>query len=568
MTDPNDAPPAAPRQGDRPPTPRQSTGSVLGCVGLMFVAVVLIGALVWFIRPADTGSRGAGGYGGGRPPGPAAGGGAGGGSAAGGGDGSAAKPGSGEANAAKPGGGEANAAKPAAAAPDAGGGGGRGSRFRLTGPMPVVAVSVRTGDIDIVLNALGTVTSLATVTVKTQIAGQLTEIHFTEGQLVKRGDFLAQIDPRPYQLTLEQAQGLLQRDQALLDGASIDLTRYQTLVQQDSIAKITLDTQLSLVAQYRGTVLSDQAQINTAKLNLDYCRIVAPVSGRVGIRQVDQGNYVQNGDANGIVIITQLQPISVIFNLPEDHLPQVLKRLGSGAKLAVTAFDRTQTTRLAEGVLVTVDNQIDTTTGTVRMRAQFDNREESLFPNQFVNTQLLVDVLRAAIVMPTSAVQRGAPGTYVYLINEDSTVTVRPIALGPQSGERVAVMNGLAEGDRVVIDGADKLKEGAQVAVTTAEERNAAAGVGVPDGEPKRKRRRRDGAAAGEGKDDAAGGPGGTPPAGAAAPGAKEGADQGGAGGKWPRRGQGGGSDPAAAPAPAAPAPGDKPKSDEKAKPQ
>jgi membrane fusion protein, multidrug efflux system len=555
MTDTNDAPPAGPQQPERAPIPQKSTGSVLGCVGLMFVAVVLIGALVWFIRPADTGNRGSGGFGGGGGSGGGGGGGGGSGPGSGGGAGGAG------ATAAKPGG---------AAAPDAGGGGGgRGSRFRLNGPMPVVAVTAHAGDIDIVLNALGTVTSLATVTVKTQIAGQLNEIHFTEGQLVKQGDFLAQIDPRPYQLTLEQEQGLLQRDQALLQGAELDLARYQTLVAQDSIAKMQLDTQQSLVAQYRGTVLADQAQINTAKLNLAYCRIVAPVSGRVGIRQVDQGNYVQTGDANGIVVITQLQPISVIFNLPEDHLPQVLKRLAGGAALPVTAFDRTQTAKLAEGTLVTVDNQIDTTTGTVRLRAQFDNRDEALFPNQFVNAQLLVDVLRGTTVVPTSSVQRGAPGTYVYLINDDSTVTVRPITLGPQSGERVAVLSGLADGDRVVIDGADKLKEGAQVAVTSAEERNAAAGVGVPDGDQKRKRRRRD--AATDAKDDA-GAAGGASPAGGTAAGAKDGADQGGAGGRPPRRTQGGGADPAGTPAapadgtsPApAPAHGDKPRGSDK----
>jgi multidrug efflux system membrane fusion protein len=340
---------------------------------------------------------------------------------------------------------------------------------------------------------------------------------------------------------------MLQRDQALLDGAVIDLNRYQTLVAQDSIAKQQLDTQVSLVAQYRGTVASDQAQINTAKLNLVYCHIVSPVTGQVGIRQVDQGNYVQTGDANGIVIITQLQPISVIFNLPEDNLPQVIKRLHAGAKLTVTAFDRTQTTKIAEGTLATIDNQIDPTTGTLKLRALFDNKNEGLFPNQFVNAQLLVDVLRGTTVIPTSSVQRGAPGTYVYLISEDNTVSVRPITLGPQSGERVAVLKGLEAGDLVVIDGADKLKEGAQVAVTTAEERNTAAGVGVPDGEPKRRHRHRD-AGAGDAKDDA-GAAAGTPPAGAAAPGAKDGADQAPAHGDKPHA-------------------GDKPKSDEKAQPQ
>ena len=499
MTDTNDDPARGPSQQQPAPQLQKSTGSVLGCVSLMGVAVVMIGLLVWYIRPTDSSARGPGGGGGG-------------GRGSGGGGGSSS---SGDASAGKTGGGGAAGGSGRPGGASGGGGsssGGGGGKYRLTGPMPVVAATAHAGDIDITLNALGTVTSLATVTVKTQIAGQLTEIHFIEGQLVKKGDVLAQIDPRPYQLMFEQAQGLLQRDQALLQGAELDFNRYQTLVAQDSIAKQLLDTQSSLVAQYRGTVISDQAQINTAKLNLDYCRIVAPVSGRVGIRQVDQGNYVQTGDANGIVIITQLQPISVIFYLPEDHLPQVLKRMHGANALPVTAFDRTQTNKLAVGVLASVDNQIDTTTGTVRLRAQFENRDEALFPNQFVNAQLLVDVLRGAIVVPTSAVQRGAPGTYVYLIGDDDTVSVRPITLGPQSGERVAVQSGLAEGDRVVIDGADKLKEGAQVAVTTTEERNAAAGIGTGtgsaagpgtgDGETKRRHKRRD-AAAGDAKDEA-----------------------------------------------------------------
>ena len=382
--------------------------------------------------------------------------------------------------------------------------------------MPVVAVATRIGDINITLNALGTVTSLATVTVKTQIAGQLTQIAFQEGQIVKQGDFLAQIDPRPYQLTLEQDQGQIIRDQALLKEAEIDMERYHTLVDQDSLAKITYDQQVSLVQQYRGTVASDQAQIDTAKLNLAYCHIVSPVTGRVGIRQVDQGNYVQTSDANGIVIITQLQPISVIFTVPEDYLPQVLKRLRAGATLPVSAYDRTQTTKLADGILTTVDNEIDTTTGTVKMRAQFDNKDESLFPNQVVNAQLLVDVLRGTPVVPVSAVQRGAPGTYVYLVNEDNTVSVRPITIGPGTPELQSVSSGLADGDKVVIDGADKLKEGAQVQVSAPEERNAAGtpgAAGAPgDGEPKRRHRHKppgDGdAAAGDAKDAPAGAPG------------------------------------------------------------
>ncbi len=362
---------------------------------------------------------------------------------------------------------------------------GRGGRFGSgTGPVPVVAVAAEKGDIDITLNALGTVTPLATVTVKTQIAGQLTQVAFQEGQMVKAGDFLAQVDPRPYQLALSQSEGQLQRDQALLKDAELNLVRYKTLVAQDSLARQTLDTQDALVQQYRGTVETDQAQVNTAKLNLVYCHIVAPVTGRVGLRQVDAGNYVQTSDANGIVVITQMQPISVLFTLAEDNLPAVMKQLHAGASLGVTAFDRGQTAQLATGRLMTVDNQIDTTTGTVKLRAQFDNADEMLFPNQFVNTRLLVDTLKGATVIPTSAVQRGAPGTYVYLVKPDNTVTVRPIKLGPSSGEKAAVLSGVEPGDKVVVDGGDKLREGAQVTLPTAAKAATDQAIQPPAGAP------------------------------------------------------------------------------------
>ena len=344
----------------------------------------------------------------------------------------------------------------------------RAGRFALSGPMVVVPEAARKGDIPIVLNALGTVTPLATVTVKTQISGQLTEIGFKEGQTVQQGDFLAQIDPRPYQLALNQAEGQLLKDQALLKNAQVDLARYRTLVAQDSLARQQLDTQASLVAQYQGVVRTDQAQVDNAKLNLQYCRITAPVTGRVGLRLVDQGNYVQVGEATGLVVITQMQPITVVFPLPEDNLPAIVKRMRTGAQLAVTAYDRTQTAKLATGVLSTIDNQIDSTTGTFKLKAQFANDDEGLFPNQFVNIQLLVDTLHDVTTIPTSAVQRGAPGTFVYLVKADDTVTVRPVKLGPSAGERVAVESGLAPGDKVVVDGADKLKEGAKIAVAGA----------------------------------------------------------------------------------------------------
>ncbi|HXP95236.1 MAG TPA: MdtA/MuxA family multidrug efflux RND transporter periplasmic adaptor subunit [Telmatospirillum sp.] len=344
----------------------------------------------------------------------------------------------------------------------------RTGRYGLGGsPMPVVAATAEKGDVAITLNALGTVSPLATVTVKTQIAGQLTQVAFQEGQTVRAGDFLAQIDPRPYQLSLAQYEGQLQRDQALLKDAELNLARYKTLVAQDSLARQTLDTQDALVHQYRGTVETDQALVNNAKLNLVYCHIVAPVSGRVGLRQVDPGNYVQTSDSSGIVVITQMQPITVLFTLPEDNLPAVLKRLHAGASLGVTVFDRGQAMQLATGRLMTVDNQIDTTTGTVKLRAQFENRDEMLFPNQFVNTQLLVDTLKDATVIPTAAIQRGAPGTYVYLVKADNTVTVRPVTLGPTAGERVAIVAGVEPGDKVVVDGGDKLREGAAVTLPT-----------------------------------------------------------------------------------------------------
>ncbi|MGB8839806.1 MAG: MdtA/MuxA family multidrug efflux RND transporter periplasmic adaptor subunit [Aliidongia sp.] len=349
----------------------------------------------------------------------------------------------------------------------------RGGRFAGQQVTPVGAAAARKGDMPVVLNELGTVTPLATVTIKTQIAGQLQQVGFREGQLVKEGDFLAQVDPRPYQNALEQAVGTLAKDQALLDNARIDLTRYQKLYKEDSVAQQTLDTQMSLVHQLEGTVKTDQGVVDTAKLNLLYCHIVAPVTGRVGLRQVDQGNYVQTSDPNGIVLITQLQPISVVFTLPEDDLPNVMKRVSAGATLPVTAYDRTQSTKIAVGKLETVDNTIDTTTGTVKIRALFDNSENTLFPNQFVNAALELNVLHDALLIPVAAVQRGAPGTFVYVVKADNTVTVRPVTLGPGNANDVSVVKGLEVGEKVVVDGADKLREGA--AVTLPEEKPAAA---------------------------------------------------------------------------------------------
>ena len=338
---------------------------------------------------------------------------------------------------------------------------------KRNGPMAVATAVATTGDIDIRLPALGTVTPLATVTVKTQISGQLQQIGFKEGQLVKRGDFLAQIDPRPYQAALEQAQGSLRRDQALLANARVDLTRYIDLGAKGSVAEQQVATQKATVQQLEGTVSTDNGQVANAQLNLQYTHIVSPVAGRVGLRQVDQGNYVTPGDANGIVVVTQLQPVSVIFPMPEDKLPAVQQRLHEGAVLTVEAYDKANTTKLADGTLQSIDNVIDPATGTIKMRAQFDNEDGALFANQFVNIRVLQDVLKEQVIIPIAAVQHGAPGgvnsTFVYLVGADSTVSVHPVVLGTADGERVAVTSGLQAGNIVVTEGGDRLRDGATV---------------------------------------------------------------------------------------------------------
>jgi multidrug efflux system membrane fusion protein len=343
---------------------------------------------------------------------------------------------------------------------------GRG-RGGQDGPVAVSVATAAAGDIQLRIPALGTVTPLATVTVRTQISGVMQKILFTEGQIVHLGDSLAQIDPRPYEAALQQMQGNLKRDQALLADAKLDLKRYEGLIKEDSIAEQQLDTQKALVDQYIGTVESDEGQLKTASVNLAYTHIVAPATGRVGLRQVDQGNYVTPGDANGIVVINQLQPITVIFAIPEDNVSALMQKVHSGAALAVEAYDRTNSAKLADGKLLTVDNQIDVTTGTVKLRAQFDNPDGLLFPNQFVNIQLLQDLLQNRIIIPNSAVRRGAPNgvvsTFVYVVNSDHTVAVRPVTLGVVDGERVAIVKGLKLGELVVTDGGDRLREGAEV---------------------------------------------------------------------------------------------------------
>jgi multidrug efflux system membrane fusion protein len=338
---------------------------------------------------------------------------------------------------------------------------------------PVGAAVIGRGDIRIILDALGTVTALATVTVRTQISGQLIEVGFKEGDNVKKGDFLAQIDPRPYQAALHQAEGQLAHDQGLLDQARADLARYQSLAKTNAVPRQQTEDQAFLVKQYEGSVQTDQAQIDTQKLNLAYCHIVSPVDGRTGLRLVDPGNYVQASDSTGIVMVTQMQPISVIMTIPEDELPELMVDLDAGEKPQALAYDRANVKRLAIGDVATLDNQIDTTTGTVKLRALFANVDGRLFPNQFVNIRILVRTLQNVVTVPNAAIQRGAPGTYVFVIKEDNTVAARPIMLGPSDGGVSEVTNGLAAGERVVVDGADRLRDGARVTIAAPGGRDA-----------------------------------------------------------------------------------------------
>jgi len=374
-------------------------------------------------------------------------------------------------------------------APQQAGGGRNGA------PMSIVPEVVGKGDIGINLNALGTVTSLATVTVRTQISGYLMRVVFKEGDEVKKGDLLVEIDSRPYEATLAQAKGQLARDEAMLKGAQVDLTRYQGLAAQNAVPHQTLDTQIALVAQDQGTVEADKAAVKSAEVNLQYTRIVSPLDGRVGLRQVDQGNYVTPGDANGLVVITQLQPISVLFTVPEDNLQAISKRIQSGAVLPATALDRSGANKIADGTLQTFDSQIDQTTGTIKLRAQFPNEDRALFPNQFVNIRLLLDTHKDVTTISTAGVQRGVPGTFVYLISDDSTVSVRPVQLGITDDDRVEVLSGLKPGERVVIDGADKLRDGAKIIIRSEADANKPQGTDKSQGPDKSgaKKRRSEG---------------------------------------------------------------------------
>jgi len=352
-----------------------------------------------------------------------------------------------------------------------------GGRFPQGAPQTVGASTAALGDVRVILNELGTVTPLATVTVQTQINGQMTEVGFTEGQFVKKGDFLAQIDPRPYEYLKEQYEGQLARDKGLLAQAQMDQKRYETLAQQNSIARQQAEDQIFIVQQYAGSVKQDQGLVDAQALNIAYCRIVSPITGRVGLRLVDPGNYVQTTNSTGIAVITQLQPISVVFTLPEDDLPEIMPQFTAGTPLIVTAYDRANLRQLAVGKVAAIDNQIDTTTGTVKVKAQFDNENNTLFANQFVNVRLLVKTLQNAVTVQTSAIQRGAPGTYVYVINADNTVSVRQVSTGPVDGNITAINSGLSAGERVVTDGTDRLRDGVKVIVTGE-------GGGSPGGAP------------------------------------------------------------------------------------
>ncbi len=344
--------------------------------------------------------------------------------------------------------------------------------------VPVVASAIRRGDMPVYLRGLGSVTAFNTVTVKSRVDGQLTEVGFQEGQFVNKGDLLAQIDPRPYQVQLDVAVAQLSRDQAMLKDSQVNLARDQALWEGQVIAKQQLDTQAASVGQNKGTLAADQANIDNAKLNLVYARITAPISGRIGLRLVDVGNIIHATDANGLVVITQMRPIAVLFTIPADNLQPVLKKLRAGVKLEVDAYDRDDKNKIASGYLLTLDNTIDQTTGTARLKAVFNNTDGALFPNQFVNCRLLLDTKPNAILAPVAAIQRGPQGSFVYVVGADKKAEVRPITTGLTEANETEILSGLKAGEVVVTDGQDRLQAGTAVDARVAAANRSGAGSG------------------------------------------------------------------------------------------
>lgn len=341
-------------------------------------------------------------------------------------------------------------------------------QFKMAGLGQTPAVTVARSElktIPVLMNGLGTVTALQTVTVRSRVEGELVKINFIEGQSVKQGDLLAEIDPRPFQIQLQQAEGQLQRDEALLKNAQIDLSRYQTLLDQDSIAPQQTATQAALVKQYQGNLEIDRALVNNARLQLNYAKITAPVSGRIGLRLVDQGNIIHSNDPNGLAVITQLQPITVLFTLTEDAVPAVMKAWQSDKHLRVEAYDRSEKQRLAQGELLAVDNQIDSSTGTIKLKAKFANQDLNLFSNQFVNIKMQLDTLANVVAVPSAAIQQGVQGAFVFLVDADNKVSIRPVRLGPKEGDWIAILEGLTSDQQVVTDGADRLRDGMSVRI-------------------------------------------------------------------------------------------------------
>jgi len=351
-----------------------------------------------------------------------------------------------------------------------GGGGGGGGRNAPTGPVPVVVANVARASVPVYLPGLGNVAAFYTVTVKSRVDGQLMKVDFNEGDVVKAGQVLAEIDPRPFQVQLDLAEGTLARDEALLANAKLDLERYKGAIATNAIPQQQLDTQTALVAQYQATIKQDTANVDNAKLQLTYAKVTAPISGVVGLRLVDPGNIVHASDSNGMIVITQLQPITVLFTIPEDNLPQVTQKLRAGVHLTVDAYNRDNSKKLASGMLTTLDNQIDSSTGTSKLKAVFDNTDNSLFPQQFVNIRLLVDTLSNQLVVPNVAVQNGQQGTFVYVVDDNSKVHLKPVQVGITTDKLSDILSGLNDGDRVVVDGTDRLIEGAQVRVRKAGE--------------------------------------------------------------------------------------------------